>query len=102
MIATLNPQTTYSFIETKDVYEFIEMNDADMDESDIRHIVYMLMEDGDFSIYTRNWVDTMLNDSDLDSDKREYLQWMKSFYDAHPFLNNLIICENGNIISDDY
>lgn len=104
MTSTINPKTTFTFIEVEQVFNFIEANATDgMDEYVIRRIIDMVIG-GDtmyMAMYTRAWVKNQLKRK-LDYDEQEYLEWMKNFYDAHPFLDNIIICKLDSYVGEHY
>lgn len=104
MTATINPQTTFTFIEVEQVYDFIEENATDeMDPYVVRRIVDMVMGGDTMAMYYRDWVMEQLHGgANLDWEEREYLEWMENFYDAHPFLDNIIICEVGGDVGEHY
>ena len=102
MTATINPQTTFTFIEVEQIYDFIQSNATDeMNPYVVRGIVDMVMGEDTMQMYTRDWVNERLNDGP-NLDDVEYLQWMENFYDAHPFLDNIIICEVGGDTNEHY
>ena len=102
MTATINPQTTFTFIEVEQVYDFIEENATDeMDPYVVRGIVDMIMGEDTMQMYTRDWVNEQLNDGPR-LDYVEYLEWMQNFYDAHPHLDNIIICELAGDTNEHY
>lgn len=102
MTPTINPKTKFTFIEVEQVFDFIQSNATDeMDEYEVRCIVDMVMGGENMQMYTRDWVNEQLNDGP-NLDDVEYLEWMENFYDAHPFLDNIIICEVGGDVGEHY
>ena len=102
MTSTINPKNTFTFIEAEQVFNFIEANSTDeMDEYIIRRIIDMVMGGDTMAMYTQAWVEKQLKRK-LDYDEQEYLEWMKNFYDAHPFLGNIIICELDSYVGEHY